>query len=92
MKFALLVLLMLSSFILNAQHFSEAKIKTAYVVQFIQNILWPNENELDTFHVSIISNNEVYINEFVELSGMKSLKNKPINLIVYSSSLNHFPK
>ena len=73
------------NFSINAQHFSEAKIKTAYVVQFIQNILWPNENELDTFHVSIISNNEVYINEFVELSGMKSLKNKPISLFVNNS-------
>ncbi|HPJ44606.1 MAG TPA: YfiR family protein, partial [Tenuifilaceae bacterium] len=70
---------------ISAQHFSEAKIKTAYIVQFIQNILWPNENEIDTFKISIISTNEMYIDEFVELSKMKSLKNRPISLSIYNS-------
>lgn len=68
---------------LYSQHFSDAKIKSAYIVQFAQNILWPNENEIDTFHFAILSQNQTYIDEFFGISKVRSVKEKPIHISVF---------
>ncbi|NOU19663.1 MAG: DUF4154 domain-containing protein [Bacteroidales bacterium] len=65
-------------FISQAQRVSDEKIKTAYTYQFAQNIVWPNEQALDTFRIVVYSDNPKLINEFKEISTVKTLKNKHI--------------
>lgn len=63
---------------ISAQGISDEKIKAAYTYQFAQNIVWPNEQNLDTFRISVLSDNQNLIREFKEISKVKQLKNKPI--------------
>ena len=61
-----------------AQSISDEKIKAAYTYQFAQNIVWPNEQVLDTFRIVVYSDNQKLFNELKEISKVKRLKNKPI--------------
>lgn len=61
-----------------AQDVSDEKIKTAITYQFAQNIVWPNENALDTFRILVYSDNQLLFNEFKEISKVKQLKGKSI--------------
>lgn len=69
---------------LYAQQTSEVKAKSAFIVQFIQNIAWPNEAEIDTFKIGILSSNYVHINEFKSSLQLKYIKNKPIKIVFYT--------
>ncbi|NVO09795.1 MAG: DUF4154 domain-containing protein [Bacteroidales bacterium] len=65
-------------FISRAQKISDEKIKAAYTYQFAQNIVWPNEEGLDTFRIVVFGNNQILFNDLKEISKAKSIKNKQI--------------
>ncbi|RPH32816.1 MAG: DUF4154 domain-containing protein [Bacteroidales bacterium] len=74
------LILLTIPFCANSQVISHEIIKTAYSYQFAQNITWPNEKGLDTFRITVFSDNTKLINEFNEIAKYKSIKNKPIKV------------
>ncbi len=77
----LCIILSLSSINVKAQTIPDERIKAAYTYQFAQNISWHNESLLDSFRITIYSNNQQLINEFYEIAKTKTLKQKPISVL-----------
>ncbi len=75
---AIISIFLSNPFPVLAQGVSNEMIKAAYTYQFAQNIVWPNEQALDTFRIIVYSDNQKLLNEFKEISKVKRLKNKPI--------------
>jgi len=78
----------------DAQNVSDRKIKAAYTYQFAQNILWPNEEKIDTFRIFLFSDDQYLLNEFNEISKIKLWKGKHIktyNLLQKTSLLEINP-
>jgi len=74
-------ILSLVSINLDAQVIPNERIKAAYTYQFAQYITWHNESLLDSFRITIYSNNQQLINEFFEIAKTKTLKQKPISVL-----------
>jgi len=68
----------------NAQNISDRKIKAVYTYQFAQNILWPNEQKIDTFRIFLYTNDQYLLNEFNEISKIKLWKGKHLKIYNYS--------
>jgi len=74
---------------------SDSKLKTVYTYQFVQNIEWPDEQAIDSFSIAVFANNPVLIQEFMEISRTKTLKNRPISIRLIndiSQIIKPFPK
>lgn len=67
-----------------AQNISDRKVKAVYTYQFAQNILWPNEQKIDTFRIFLYTNDQYLQNEFNEISKIKRWKGKHIEIYNYS--------
>lgn len=83
-RIQLIVLLIFITFLtsnVKAQSIPDERIKAAYTYQFAQNISWHNESLLDSFRITIYSNNQLLINEFYEIAKTKTLKQKPISVL-----------
>ncbi len=74
------LLLLIISFNSYSQEFSDEKIKTAITFQFAQNIVWPNESQLDTFRIMVLTDNLDLISEFKEISKAKKIKDRTISI------------
>lgn len=79
--FIVLSIILLLSSKIKAQVIPDERIKAAYAYQFAQNISWQNESLLDSFRITIYSNNQQLINEFYEIAKTKTLKQKPISVL-----------
>lgn len=92
-KFLKLVFVLFSAFSNNlfAQQISEVKAKSAFIVQFIQNITWPNETDIDTFNIGVLSSNPNYFSEFKSSLHLKHIKNKPIKITSYTDLYSFEP-
>lgn len=76
--FLLAIILVILKPLNSFAQLSDSKIKTAYTYQFAQNIEWPKEQAIDSFKITVFSENQSIINEFKEISRTRKLKNKPI--------------
>ena len=63
------------------------KIIVAYINNFAKYTSWPNESELDSFKIAIITENKGLIKELKEFSENRKIKGKPVKLSVYNSDL-----
>ena len=66
---------------------SDSKLKTIYTYQFVQNIEWPDEQAIDSFSIAVFANNPLLIQDFIEISRTKNLKNKPISIKIFNDIL-----
>lgn len=63
----------------SAQYTKE-QLKTAYIFNFAENIKWQYENDLSSFKISILGNNESILKELKDFSAGEKIKNKPIEI------------
>ena len=63
----------------------------AYIYNFAQYTTWPNESELELFTIVLISSNENIINEFRSFAQKKVIKDKPVNLKIFSTFSDQLP-
>ena len=68
------------SLIAQAQEYSHAKLKAAYINQFAQQITWPNESLLDTFRVEVISSQTELYTELSNLFSTRRIKNRTVSI------------
>lgn len=54
----------------------------AYVYNFSRYITWPNEHELDSVSILVLSQNQQLIDEFKSFAQKRTIKNKPIRVVV----------
>jgi signal transduction histidine kinase len=66
---------------------SDSKLKTIYTYQFVQNIEWPSEQSIDSFSIAVFTNDPLLIQDFIEISRTKTLKNKPISIKIIDDIL-----
>lgn len=81
LQFIVLSIILILPSTIKAQVIPDERIKAAYAYQFAQNISWRNESILDSFRITIYSNNQQLINEFYEIARTKTLKQKPISVL-----------
>jgi len=74
-----LVLLFLNLGDLMGQDLVSPLIKTGLIHKFAQNVEWPLENEIDTFHIGIYGQDPELLSHFSLLKSVK-LKDKPISI------------
>lgn len=79
-KYILLALLMLliKDYVI-AQN-DEEKIIIAYINNFAKYTTWPNENQLDSFKIALVTENKAITREFEEYSQKRQIKNRPISV------------
>ncbi|HLP18049.1 MAG TPA: YfiR/HmsC family protein [Bacteroidota bacterium] len=65
---------------LYSQQVPREQVIAAYVYNFSQNILWPDEQKIAEFHFTVITRNRALIDELTLLSSKKRLRNKPIRI------------
>jgi len=68
------------SLIAQAQEYSHAKLKAAYINQFAHQITWPNESLLDTFRVEVISSKTELYSELSNLFSTRRIKNRTVSI------------
>lgn len=54
----------------------------AYIYNFSRYITWPNEHELDSISILVLSQNQQLIDEFKSFAQKRTIKNKPIRVVV----------
>lgn len=62
----------------------KAKIVAAYINNFATYTIWPNETQMDSFRIALITDNADVVKEFQNLSNKRKIKNKPISLTTKS--------
>ncbi len=73
---------------LSAQTITDANLRAAFTYQFALNISWPNESDIDTFRVLLISDNEQLKQQFSEVFSLRSIKGKP-TAVSYANNANY---
>ena len=73
---------------LGAQTITDANLRAAFTYQFALNISWPNESDIDTFRVLLISDNEQLKQQFSEVFSLRSIKGKP-TAVSYANNANY---
>lgn len=68
----------------HAQQLDSAQIKSAYLVNFIRHVQWPNESSKSEFVVAIYKNQFLY-EQISTTLGNRLVKNKPISVIYVES-------
>ncbi len=66
-----------------SQALTEPQIKSAYLYNFAKEITWPNQSQLDTFKIALLTYNNAIYNILKGAEGQKKVKNLP--LAVYQS-------
>lgn len=88
-----LTLGLIFSFALNeadAQNIPHSKMKAALIYKFTSNIEWTNEQQIDTFKIGFLGNEEDFLLELKSLEKIK-INNKPV-FIIHFSSVNAITK
>ena len=65
-----------------ANEIKEEQVKVAYVYNFLKNISWKNEKELQTYCLLVVSKNETLNNMFSMLASRKQLKDKNLEVLI----------
>lgn len=61
---------------------SEAKIKAALIINFAQNIQWPNEAEISSYSIGIIDKDSSVYKELKSVTSSQLIKGKPYNVVL----------
>jgi len=69
-----------SAFICNAQEIGKETAQAAYILNFIKNIEWKNENTFREFKIKIIGNDNVLINELNKAAANRKIRGKSIKI------------
>lgn len=72
---------------ISAQQAQRQVAISAYIYNFAKNVKWENEEKIQEFHFLIIGNDESIFRELSSISKTKTLRGKPIKIII-SSKLN----
>jgi len=84
-RLILLVFLLLSNLLLNAKPFSqdvsEAKIKAALIINFAQNIQWPNESKIPSYLIGLIDQDSSVYKELLIVRSKQTIKGKPFDVV-----------
>ncbi len=77
-----LIIILLSSnyFISDAQNYNDAEIKTGFIYQFSQNIIWENENEINEYNIVLYGKEKSILPYLKKLARKQLLKGKPIKI------------
>ncbi|TLX76885.1 DUF4154 domain-containing protein [Labilibacter sediminis] len=79
-----LIICLVYSFSSSAQvHRSE--LIGAYLYNFAKYTTWPNEHQLNSYHIALISENPEIIHEVKKMAASKKIRNLPIKLSILSS-------
>ncbi|MBI9064749.1 MAG: DUF4154 domain-containing protein [Marinilabiliaceae bacterium] len=79
-----LVFILFLCFIPSLSGFSqvkESKVKAVYLYQLAQQINWPNEKELASFRIGLLTNDSAFVSSGREIAKSSHLKKKPIEII-----------
>lgn len=83
------IILIFYTILLDAQtQVDRSQILAAYINNFARYTLWPNENQIDSFKIVVFSDNTEIINELIDFSQRRRIKNKPVSVSIYSSKLD----
>ena len=74
---------------LFANELKEEQVKVAYVYNFLKNISWKNEKELQTYCLLVVSKNETLNNMFSMLASRKQLKDKNLEVLIYDENKSY---
>lgn len=80
-KIVIISILIFFSKLSSAQQISDANLRAAFTYQFALNISWPNENNLDTFRILLVSDNSELRQKFNEVFTGRQIKGKPTSII-----------
>ena len=72
-----------------ANEIKEEQVKVAYVYNFLKNISWKNEKELQTYCLLVVSKNETLNNMFSMLASRKQLKDKNLEVLIYDENKSY---
>ncbi|RBQ31552.1 hypothetical protein CRU92_07190 [Arcobacter sp. FW59] len=64
----------------------EEQIKVAYVYNFLKNISWKNDENIKSYKLMIVSQNQTLNNMFKMLASRKQLNDKNIEVIIYNNT------
>lgn len=81
LQFFLVILITFAPFSSSAQ-VEKTALMGAYCFRFAEYTYWYNENDFDNFTILLLTNQTDLESEFKAFSKLKTIKNKPINLIV----------
>lgn len=59
----------------------ESKVKAVYLYQLAQQINWPNEKELNSFRIGLLTNDSAFVASSRAIANSSLLKKKPIEII-----------
>jgi len=60
---------------------NESKVKAVYLYQLAQQINWPNEKELNTYRIGLLTNDSAFVASSREIANTSLLKKKPLEII-----------
>lgn len=67
---------------LYPQQVSREEVMASYIINFAKNIEWLDEDEIDEFHIMVISSDSKLINELDKISKRRRVKNKAVKIAV----------
>jgi signal transduction histidine kinase len=79
--FSLVFILISTIQIVSAQP-TYPQLKSAFILQFANNITWKNETEIKTFRIGVLSENSDTYNALSEVAKDKKIRNKPVEILL----------
>jgi len=67
----------------------EEQIKVAYTYNFIKNISWQNETNIEKYRLLVITKNESLQNMFLMLASRKQIKDKNLEVLIYNEKKDY---
>lgn len=81
-KYFIFILLFIP-LILNSQNYSDDQIKAAYIYNFLVNIEWPDEDNLDEFKICVLGTDTTIVPFLKSLASSKKIRN--IDISIYTT-------
>lgn len=82
----LIITALLPQAVNQAQQLQRHEAVSAYIYNFVKNVVWQNEENIDEFVILVIGEDKALIGELTKLSGAKTIRNKPIRVVSYLSN------
>jgi len=70
---------------------SEAKIKAALIINFAQNIQWPNESKISTYLIGLVDKDSSVYQELKSAVPTQRIKGKPFDIVLVDQQTIHSP-
>ncbi len=70
---------------------SEAKVKAALIINFAQNIQWPNETKISTYLIGLVDQDSSVYQELIAVKNTQKIKGKPFNVAFVNTQTHHSP-